>query len=63
MGREQETNSIGKPRLMGYVVRIKMAMATKFIAAAKEFGVDETGKTFLASFKAIVRHKGKRGGN
>ena len=48
---------------MGYVVRIKMAMATKFIAAAKEFGVDETGKTFLASFKAIVRHKGKRGGN
>jgi hypothetical protein len=27
------------------------------IAAAKELGADETGKTFLASFKAIAKHK------
>ena len=36
------------------------ANVLKFIAAAKEVGADETGKTFLASFKAIAKHKTKK---
>jgi hypothetical protein len=35
----------------------KLSQKEKFIAAAKEFEADETGKTFLASFKAIAKHK------
>jgi hypothetical protein len=27
---------------------------------AKEFGADKTGKTFLASFKAIAKHKASK---
>ena len=38
----------------------KLSQKEKFIAAAKEFGADETGKTFLASFKAIAKHKVKK---
>ena len=37
----------------------KLSQKEKFIAAAKAAGVDETGKTFLRSFKAIVKHKPK----
>jgi hypothetical protein len=37
----------------------KLSQKEKFIAAAKEFEADETGKTFLRSFKAIAKHKPK----
>ena len=37
----------------------KLSQKEKFIVAAKEFEADETGKTFLASFKAIAGHKPK----
>ena len=35
----------------------KLSQKEKFIAAAKEFEVDETGKTFLRTFKAIAKRK------
>jgi hypothetical protein len=35
----------------------KLSQKEKFLAAAKEFEADETGKTFLQSFKAIAKHK------
>lgn len=35
----------------------KLSQQEKFIAAAKEFEADETGKKFLASFKAIAKKK------
>jgi hypothetical protein len=35
----------------------KLSQKEKFIAAAKEFEADETGKTFLTSFKKIAVHK------
>jgi predicted Zn-dependent protease len=38
----------------------KLSQKEKFIAAAKEFEADETGKTFLASFKTIAKQKGRR---
>jgi hypothetical protein len=37
----------------------KLSQKEKFIAAAKEFEADETGKTFLASFKGIATAKKK----
>ena len=43
---------VKKPK--GYA---KLSQKEKFIAAAKEFETDETGKTFLASFKRIATHK------
>jgi hypothetical protein len=39
----------------------KLSQKEKFIAAAKEFEADETGKTFLASFKTIARQRAKPG--
>ena len=39
----------------------KLSQKEKFIAAAKEFGADETGKTFDRSFKTIAKHKPKVG--
>jgi hypothetical protein len=38
----------------------KLSQKEKFIAAAKAHGADETGKTFLASFKAIAKLKAKK---
>ena len=38
----------------------KLSQKEKFIAAAKEFDADETGKTFLRSFKAIAKAKAKK---
>jgi hypothetical protein len=35
----------------------KLSQKEKFIAAAKEFEADETGKTFLGTFKKIAAHK------
>lgn len=35
----------------------KLSQKEKFLAAAKEFEADETGKTFLQSFKAIAKAK------
>lgn len=35
----------------------KLSQKEKFIAAAKEFEADETGKTFLVSFKTIAKQK------
>jgi hypothetical protein len=35
----------------------KLSQKEKFIAAAREFEADETGKTFLASFKKIAKPK------
>lgn len=40
----------------------KLSQKEKFLAAAKEFEADETGKTFLGSFKTIAKHKPKPGG-
>ena len=37
----------------------KLSQKEKFLAAAKEFEADETGKTFLRSFKAIAKPKAK----
>jgi hypothetical protein len=37
----------------------KLSQKEKFIAAAKEFEADETGKTFLGAFKKIAAHKPK----
>jgi hypothetical protein len=37
----------------------KLSQQEKFIAAAKEFEADETGGTFLKSFKTIASHKPK----
>jgi len=37
----------------------KLSQKEKFIAAAKEFEADETGDTFLKSFKIIAEHKPK----
>jgi len=37
----------------------KLSQKEKFIAAAKEFETDETGETFLRSFKTIAKHKPK----
>jgi hypothetical protein len=38
----------------------KLSQKEKFIAAAKEFEADETGKTFLRSFKAIAKPQRKK---
>jgi hypothetical protein len=38
----------------------KLSQKEKFIAAAKQFEVDETGETFERTFKAIAKHKGKK---
>jgi hypothetical protein len=38
----------------------KLSQKEKFIAAAREFQADETGKTFLASFKVVAKKKGRR---
>ena len=38
----------------------KLSQKEKFIAAAKEFEADETGKTFLAAFKTIAKAKAKK---
>ena len=38
----------------------KLSQKEKFLAAAKEFEADETGKTFLQSFKAIAKPKTKK---
>ena len=38
----------------------KLSQKEKFLAAAKEFEADETGKTFLGSFKAIAKPKNKK---
>jgi hypothetical protein len=35
----------------------KLSQKEKFIAAAREFEADETGKTFLRTFKNIAKHK------
>ena len=35
----------------------KLSQKQKFIAAAKAAGVDETGETFLRTFKPIATHK------
>lgn len=35
----------------------KLSQKEKFLAAAKAFEADETGETFLASFKTIAGHK------
>jgi hypothetical protein len=35
----------------------KLSQKEKFIAAAKEFEADETGETFLRSFKTIAKPK------
>ena len=37
----------------------KLSQKEKFLAAAKEFEADETGKTFLKSFRTIVKPRGK----
>ena len=37
----------------------KLSQKEKFIAAAKAAGVDETGETFLRSFKTIAKHRNK----
>jgi len=37
----------------------KLSQKEKFLAAAKEFEADETGKTFLQSFKTIAKHNPK----
>jgi hypothetical protein len=42
---------VKKPK--GYA---KLSQKEKFIAAAREFEVDETGKTFLSTFKKIATH-------
>ena len=39
----------------------ELSQNEKFLAAAKEFEADETGKTFLRSFKTIAKPKSKRG--
>ena len=38
----------------------KLSQKEKFLAAAKEFEADETGDTFLSSFKKIASHKSKK---
>lgn len=38
----------------------KLSQKEKFRAAAKEFEADETGETFLKSFKTIANHKPKK---
>ena len=38
----------------------KLSQSEKFIAAAKEFEADETGNTFLKSFKTIAKHPTKK---
>ena len=35
----------------------QLSQKEKFLAAAKEFEADETGETFLRSFKAIAKPK------
>jgi hypothetical protein len=37
----------------------KLSQKDKFLAAAKEFEADETGETFLKSFKTIAKHAPK----
>ncbi|HSS15177.1 MAG TPA: hypothetical protein VLL04_14860 [Rhizomicrobium sp.] len=37
----------------------KLSQKEKFLAAAKEFETDETGETFLKSFKTIAKRKPK----
>ena len=38
-------------------------MKEKFTAAAQEFEDEQTGETFLRSFKAIAKHKPKSDAN
>jgi hypothetical protein len=35
----------------------KLSQKEKFLAAAQEFEAEQTGETFLRSFKTIARHK------
>ena len=37
----------------------KQSQKERFLAAAKQFEVDETGETFLRSFKTIAKPKAK----
>ena len=37
----------------------KMSQKEKFLAAVKEFELDETGETLERSFKTIAKHKPK----
>ena len=39
----------------------KLSQKEKFLAAAQEFEAEQTGETFLKSFKAIAKHKPKGG--
>jgi hypothetical protein len=39
----------------------KLSQKEKFLEAAKMFEADETGETFLRSFKTIAKPKAKRG--
>jgi hypothetical protein len=39
----------------------KLSQKEKFMAAAQEFEAEQTGETFLKSFKAIAKHKPKDG--
>lgn len=41
----------------------KLSQKEKFIAAAKQFEADETGKTFLANFKTIAKGKKRNAGS
>jgi hypothetical protein len=38
----------------------ELADEGKFIAAAREFEADESGETFLRTFKAIAKSKAKK---
>src|SRR6185503_2577460 len=46
-----------KPRAKKEPNYRKLSQKDKFLAAAKEFEADETGKAFLRSFKAIAKPK------
>ena len=37
----------------------KLSQKEKFLAAAQEFEAEQTGETFLRSFKTIANHKPK----
>jgi hypothetical protein len=39
----------------------KLSQKEKFMAAAQEFEAEQTGETFLRSFKTIAKHKAKKG--
>ena len=39
----------------------KLSQKEKFMAAAQEFETEQTGETFLRTFKTIAKHKPKSG--